>query len=84
LHPNREGRNYQPSVRERLLGFVLVAYRRRTYEMDIEVVRGVGRTSIDGGTVEERLDPTRQNLSSGGRLIRLVEPGFQPLREILA
>jgi hypothetical protein len=60
----------------------------------------VGRTSADGGTVEERpvavsdlmaticlalgLDPDRQNMSSVGRPIRLVEPGSQPLREILA
>jgi hypothetical protein len=60
----------------------------------------VGRTSAGGDTVEDRpvaasdllgticlalgLDPMRQNMSSVGRPIRLAEPGFQPLREILA
>jgi hypothetical protein len=60
----------------------------------------VGRTSAGGDTVEERptaardllgticlalgLDPTRQNMSTVGRPIRLVEPGFEPLREVLA
>jgi Protein of unknown function (DUF1501) len=60
----------------------------------------VGRTSADGASVVERpvsvpdlmaticlalgLDPTRQNMSGVGRPIRLVEPGFQALREILA
>jgi hypothetical protein len=59
----------------------------------------VGRTSADGGNVTDRpvavhdlfaticlalgLDPARQNMSSVGRPIRLVEPGFRPLREIL-
>jgi hypothetical protein len=62
--------------------------------------RVVGRTSAGGDAVEERpvavadllgticlalgLDPARQNMSSVGRPIRLVEPGAQPLREILA
>ncbi len=60
----------------------------------------VGRTSADGGTVEDRpvsvpdlmaticlalgLDPAKQNMSSVGRPIRLVEPGFQPIQGILA
>ncbi len=60
----------------------------------------VGRTSADGGTVEERpvavadllaticlalgLDPARQNMSNVGRPIRLAEPGAEPLRGILA
>jgi uncharacterized protein (DUF1501 family) len=60
----------------------------------------VGRTSADGSAVEERpvsvpdlvaticlalgLDPARQNMSSVGRPIRVVEPGFQPIQEILA
>jgi uncharacterized protein (DUF1501 family) len=60
----------------------------------------IGSTSDDGARVEERpvaasdllgtivlalgLDPTRQNMSSVGRPIRLVEPGASPLREILA
>jgi hypothetical protein len=59
----------------------------------------VGRTSAGGDTVVERptavrdllaticlalgLDPARQNMSSVGRPIRLVEPGFEPLREVL-
>jgi hypothetical protein len=59
----------------------------------------IGRTSAGGDTVEERpttardllgticlalgLDPTRQNMSSVGRPIRLVEPGFEPLHEVL-
>jgi uncharacterized protein (DUF1501 family) len=60
----------------------------------------VGRTSAGGDAVEERpvtvpdlqsticsalgLEPQRQNMSSVGRPIRLVEPGATPLREILA
>jgi Protein of unknown function (DUF1501) len=59
----------------------------------------VGRTSTSGDSVETRpvsaadlmgticlalgLDPMRQNMSSAGRPIRLVEPGAQPVREIL-
>jgi uncharacterized protein (DUF1501 family) len=60
----------------------------------------VGKTSADGTTVEERsvsvrdflatvclalgLDITKQNDSNVGRPIRLVEPGAQPVKEVLA
>jgi uncharacterized protein (DUF1501 family) len=60
----------------------------------------VGKTSADGGTVTERkvsvpdllatvcqalgLDATKQNNSNVGRPIRLVEPGAEPIKEVLA
>jgi len=60
----------------------------------------VGKTSKDGGTVEERpvsvpdllgtvcqalgLDSQKQNASNVGRPIRLVEPGARPIKEVLA
>lgn len=60
----------------------------------------VGRTSADGLSVDDRpvsvpdllaticlglgLDPMKQNMSNVGRPIRIVEPGTNPLKEILA
>jgi uncharacterized protein (DUF1501 family) len=60
----------------------------------------VGKTSRDGTTVEERpvavpdllatvclalgIDPEKQNLSDGGRPIRIVEKGALPIKEVLA
>jgi Protein of unknown function (DUF1501) len=60
----------------------------------------IGKTSADGGTVEDRkvsvpdflatvcmalgLDATKQNNSNVGRPIRLVEPGAEPIKEVLA
>jgi hypothetical protein len=59
----------------------------------------VGKTSKDGTTIEERpvtvadflatvyraldLDPEKQNLSNGGRPIRLAEKGAKPIKEVL-
>lgn len=59
----------------------------------------VGKTSRDGGLVEERpvnaaqwiaticsrlgLDLTTQNMSNVGRPIRLVDPGVEPVKELL-
>jgi hypothetical protein len=59
----------------------------------------VGRTSPDGSEVTDRpvpvpdllaticlamgIDPRRQNRSNVGRPIRIVEPGAQPLREVI-
>jgi hypothetical protein len=60
----------------------------------------VGRTSADGGTIEDRpvtvpdllatvclalgMDPLKQNLSNVGRPIRLVDKGAQPILEVVA
>jgi hypothetical protein len=60
----------------------------------------VGRTSIDGGTVEDRpvsvpdllatvckslgIDPMKQNLSNVGRPIRIVDKAARPINEILS
>ncbi len=60
----------------------------------------IGKTSADGMTVEERpvsvrdllatvclalgIDITKQNQSNVGRPIRIVEPGAQPIKEVLA
>jgi hypothetical protein len=59
-----------------------------------------GKTTKDGMGVEEHpvavpdllstvctalgLDPTKQNNSNVGRPIRLVEPGANPIKEVLA
>lgn len=85
----RQGRDHYPAAWSMVLG-----------GGGIRGGQVVGRTSAGGDTVEERpvavadlmaticlalgLDPARQNMSSVGRPIRLVEPGFQPLREVLA
>jgi hypothetical protein len=60
----------------------------------------IGKTSADGSTVEERpvsvkdflatvclalgIDITKQNDSNVGRPIRIVEPGAQPIQEVLS
>jgi uncharacterized protein (DUF1501 family) len=60
----------------------------------------VGKTSADGGTVEERpvlvpdllatvclalgIDPTASNLSNVGRPIHIVDKAARPVREVLA
>ncbi len=60
----------------------------------------VGRTSKDGGTVEEKpvgvpdllatlctllgIDPKKQNLSNIGRPIRIADPAGRPVKEVLA
>jgi hypothetical protein len=62
--------------------------------------QAIGRTSADGMEVAERpinvrdflaticralgLDPAKQNMSNVGRPIRLVEPGAEPVKEVLA
>jgi hypothetical protein len=85
----RNGRDHYPAAWSVVLG-----------GGGIRCGQAVGRTSAGGDRVEERpvtaadlmgticlalgLDPTRQNMSSVGRPIRLVEPGFNPLQEILA
>ena len=62
--------------------------------------QAVGATTPDGMEVKDRpvpvpdllatvctalgLDPTKQNLSNVGRPIRLVEPGAEPVKEVLA
>jgi uncharacterized protein (DUF1501 family) len=59
----------------------------------------IGRTSPDGGSVEERpvshadlmaticltlgLDPMRQNISNVGRPIRLADPAAKPIEEVV-
>jgi hypothetical protein len=85
----RNGRDHYPAAWSAVLG-----------GGGIKGGQAVGRTGVDGKSVEDRpvsvpdflatvclalgIDPMKQNMSNVGRPIRVVDPGAKPLTEVLA